>query len=464
MKKIITAIISLSLVLTLFTACGKEQAAGTEAELNTLSGRTLTADMKLPKSFKGSWTGVDGLVTVKADGEVKAESLDMPCGNVSRHSFTNEEAQKFAELFLDGRTLYEPQKTSKQDIEAHIKKLEAALAGETKLDGDGAEKTPEEIQELIDYYKNELKTAPDENAAPKPMPIEFREDDFFSGIIEGWTEGKNGIENLVIVNFPQFADFALCYKEEYGDKNSDYAENLKYFGNDISPEIKLNDAEKQAEKLIEALGLDFALESAEPVAFTRGNTIVCDENEEPEQLSPDETGWRMYYVRNVQGHALKRCGMSGSAIAENEQTDEVLCWPYEHIEVCVNGDGVVYFKWYSPYDEPVIESLSSPLMDFNDIEDIFEKMIMVKNSGIKEQNRKNKIEGKLEIEVERVELNLARVRNMGELGEGKLVPVWDFIGSSRYVYENTAQEEPETTAVLSINAIDGTIIDRETGI
>lgn len=403
------------------------------------------------------------MVTVKAKAKVEAESLNLPSGKVSRHSITNEEAQKFAELFLNGRTLCEPERMSKQDIEAQIEKLEGALRGDIELTGDGAGKTPEEIQELLDYYKGELKTA--QNEEQKPAELEFKEDDFFRGVIEGQTDGK---DNLFIVNYPEYADMALYYKKGYGDKNSDYGENLKYINPDISPEIKLEDAEKQAEKLIEALGLDFSLENSEPVAFADEEHIrVYEPGEEPERVSPDDTGWRLYYVRNVQGQPLKRCGEFGSSVLENEQSGETLCWPYEHIEVCVNADGVVYFNWYSPYNEPEIVTKNSALMEFSDIENIFQKMIMVKNADIKEQNQRNNTTGKIEIEVERVELNLARVRNIGNFGEGQIIPVWDFIGTRRYVPENAgteAFEEAETEVVLSINAVDGTIIDRRTGV
>ena len=54
------------------------------------------------------------------------------------------------------------------------------------------------------------------------------------------------------------------------------------------------------------------------------------------------------------------------------------------------------------------------------------------------------------IEIERIELGLMRVLEPDSLDTGVVVPVWDFYGKSGETY-------------ITINAVDGSIIDRRVG-
>ena len=72
------------------------------------------------------------------------------------------------------------------------------------------------------------------------------------------------------------------------------------------------------------------------------------------------------------------------------------------------------------------------------------------------------------INVYDVRLHLMRLRDKYNTTEGTLVPVWDFYGInklqaedraySKYVYEDGYDE-----IVLTLNAVDGTVIDRDLG-
>ena len=61
-----------------------------------------------------------------------------------------------------------------------------------------------------------------------------------------------------------------------------------------------------------------------------------------------------------------------------------------------------------------------------------------------------------------------RIRSKDTLSEGLLIPVWDFWGTVSYhaadsAYSDVAPSREEYTVAMTVNAIDGTIVDRESG-
>ena len=65
-----------------------------------------------------------------------------------------------------------------------------------------------------------------------------------------------------------------------------------------------------------------------------------------------------------------------------------------------------------------------------------------------------------------VRLSYMRVREKDNLDEGKLIPVWDFFGS-RDIYQDGGTEpyteDQANMSFLTVNAMDGTIIERNRG-
>ena len=61
-----------------------------------------------------------------------------------------------------------------------------------------------------------------------------------------------------------------------------------------------------------------------------------------------------------------------------------------------------------------------------------------------------------------------RIRDKYDDTQGRIVPVWDFWGTARWyteddAYQGLINDEGAHTIVLTINALDGTVIDRELG-
>ena len=107
----------------------------------------------------------------------------------------------------------------------------------------------------------------------------------------------------------------------------------------------------------------------------------------------------------------------------------------------------------------------SSIKSFDEIKGIFEKMITVSCA----QNN-NPIDGNspkdgtyTNYNINRVVLRYTRVSEQDSFSTGLMVPVWDFIGSVSYEGDASKLEAEKNSVVLTINAIDGTIIDRTVG-
>ena len=114
----------------------------------------------------------------------------------------------------------------------------------------------------------------------------------------------------------------------------------------------------------------------------------------------------------------------------------------------VTDEGVVQFEMLNPLDVNEIVTEYTKMKDFESIMDIFKKMILIVHANVPEGQVRT-------INIERVELGLMRVSEPNSLDTGVIVPVWDFYGHLDGTSNGTTH--------LTINAIDGSIIDRRVG-
>lgn len=126
-------------------------------------------------------------------------------------------------------------------------------------------------------------------------------------------------------------------------------------------------------------------------------------------------------------------------------------WGSEAVVVTVNDNGIAGFYYLSPLsvDETVVEK--SRVKSFQEIKDTFEQMVVIENAS-EEKNEK------VSIQVTDVSLVYTRISEKDSFDTGLIVPVWNFEGT---VIDEYGDEK--TGTILSINAIDGSVIDRRLG-
>lgn len=168
-------------------------------------------------------------------------------------------------------------------------------------------------------------------------------------------------------------------------------------------------------------------------------------------------GYGIHCVRIIDGIPVTYTQHTGAS------GDEGITWPYEELNIIYNEHGFAKFSWCNPYN---IEDLSEEyvfLLPFSDIQEIFEEM-MLKKYG------ESDFISKYSFNIDEVRLGYMRVRENGNEQEGMMIPAWDFLGSRSQENadkkgngQNTYSLDGPYESWLTINAMDGTIIDRESG-
>jgi hypothetical protein len=190
--------------------------------------------------------------------------------------------------------------------------------------------------------------------------------------------------------------------------------------------------------------------------------ILLIGSDTPENIGEVKYAYRLECVRQVSRVNSAVAQGSGSG-GDGDAT--MPYWPYEHMMMYVDNDGIYQLDWTAPYEiaDTVVENAN--LLPFSDIENTFFEMMKVTC----EPEAHNELVNSITINVNRVELQLYRISEQNHNESGLLVPVWCFYGS-KTVDEQVQNEgmmhdwESGTPlCFLIVNAVDGTIINSDEG-
>ena len=484
MKRILSLLLLACLALGLLVGCQatpdtpvvvqKDQEQMLQTAQQGRDNSALLAALEVPERFTGDWTGVNGFVHVTADAEIILPNADkIPTGSIGRRDFTQEDADNLMRVLLKGNTLYEELGMTKQQALERLEQLQAMQRGEIPVDLDGGyDALPGAIERCAEYAR----TAPDgDERVPAETSFVSRSENLEE--IKGWTEVDGKVMHFFVQNCPSYLDHASVFADGYGDVNFSSAVAISLIQDELpeplTVDFPLEDAIRQGDALMEELGFEHVVcDSAYPVLFTRSMPNAVAEGEADDAPSEESwknlilaTGYELQYVRCVNGFPISWTPIRGGAAPENESYSGA--WHYEVITLDYTKDGLVYFYWESPHTEPVLQVEDTQLMPFDQIADIFAKMIMVKNSDVQVANERNGFDTVRNYDITKVKLGLMRIKAKGSFDEGLLVPVWDFWGEERWesdspLVQEVSGEEP-SKIILTINAIDGSMIDRELG-
>ena len=216
----------------------------------------------------------------------------------------------------------------------------------------------------------------------------------------------------------------------------------------------MEDAQKIAEEKIEKLGWDLKVYDWDYSVFCHGEEGVREEN----ML---DAGYLFYFSRELEGVPITHTASYGGSLEDMDST--LVPWSYERCSVIVGDDGIQQVEIYNPYDIGKVQTENVKLMDFDQIAEIYEQMMEVSNADITnyEANRK--------YHIRKIVLGYTRIYDPTKNNEqGMLVPAWDFFGAfdSKDLEGNLLAQnsgERSTQSHMTINAIDGTVIDRGLG-
>ena len=153
------------------------------------------------------------------------------------------------------------------------------------------------------------------------------------------------------------------------------------------------------------------------------------------------------------------CGYSQSSTDVGESPATFIgSWYYETFDITVNDSGIIDLGWSSPLEIGDTVVARAALLPFDKIAQRFEQQI--KNSYAFQDDSDS-----IEVKVYRVSLELMRIAEQDSVEKGLLVPVWNFYAIESKEVETWTEAIGYNFpwAVMSINAVDGSIIRNTEG-
>jgi hypothetical protein len=134
-------------------------------------------------------------------------------------------------------------------------------------------------------------------------------------------------------------------------------------------------------------------------------------------------------------------------------------WMYEMFTIAVDDKGIANVFWTGPLQVTKVLTEDTKILPWSDIQGVFEKMIVIQNA-----TNSDYFSG-VRIDITHTSLSLERIVQRDSFTEGLLVPVWNFYGTTTLKDKKGVTNTVDNgyNPLISINAIDGSVIDLENG-
>ena len=274
-------------------------------------------------------------------------------------------------------------------------------------------------------------------------------EDWPSEPLEGepqYTLGQNGADNVTYYYLKLYGEQDYFVDSQYMVYNSLpswYLFNKLVFGLGTSHTGRdigmLEDAISLADGVVNQIAPEMAYESCEPNV----------DGYIPNRIGGDY-GYRLYYARQVAGVPVTPVHQGGG-ITENPQYAMPL--QYESFAVDVGEGGIFQLNWRHPIEITGMVVEDCELLSFEQIMDIFTTICPLKYQVYEESASST-------LHINRATLGYMCLQERGNPTNYRLVPVWDFFGTRDY---HGFHDDIHNWSYFTINAIDGTVIDRSLG-
>lgn len=405
MKKVLFAILSFSLLLT-----GCSTSRPEEQPPNPTHGDTPIAEaVGAPEQYTFHAVSESGKSEVSVEADVivpEAYGVDLLTAEPT--AFTDDDVIEFVRAHTGDFTWYDS-------------------STRAKYDGGGLTVTPLEDTLLgIDSYG---------------LSLEHREGETYHRITaQFWKDSKTGelalTPSIEYTNTPAVSSIGGIVPLNEDNRANDCT-------------ISLEEAIAFADKEANMFGADFSL--AQYGQMDAKYSAIGDDYEY----------YVFKYTREINGIPVNVDSMRGVGDGSNYVAGNEAIW------IAVNDGGVCYLCYRNPVSTGELVEANVKLMPFEEIADIFEKvsLLQIKPVELYEELRRN------DMVISEVRLGYMAVKQSESVGGYRYIPVWDFYGTYTPIYEGPAEtlevfehqysQLPEP--VVTINAIDGTVIDRSMG-
>ena len=493
MKRTVAAILSLVIILSL-VACQPSPREGVVAEKDselmlekaqkdsstTNDGSSLSEQYHIPEHYQFEAAGADGNLNIIVDAQVIVPDVSaLPIYRVKAAEFSQETVSVFFQALCGDAEMYvESGQRTKEQIQQDILELKGQIAT-LEADPQHSDEQLEMAKSGLAQLEQELKTASDTLEEERTDGTLLKEDNTISNASPAESDEPTVTPRLQTGGSGTHLDAYERYNGGIGrvfGVNNDstpamlYADNRNEasgnsFGqssslpiledSDIDEEslfkvgIKPSEARRMVQSLLDKTGMGMKVDRI----YLQDDTTYYDEG----TVEPAEHyAYLVYCVRTVNGLP---CAYTAGA---SYQADDAVApyWQYEEMYFLVNSEGIFQMWWTCPIEIVETVNVDAQLKPFPEIQEIFEKMMLVKYEAQAENSKEDFI-------ISRVTLSLHRIIEKNSNESGLLVPAWNFYGKRTSTWsDSSGYGEPIETldqSFLTINAIDGSIIDISKG-
>lgn len=404
---------------------------------------TLRAALSAPEHYTDAVENkvYGGTLTVQIDADVEIPNVSaVPVFTVRDRAFTPEEREHITKLLLGDGPYYnfnsalEEQMRVKRRIETLMKQLSdynSRAYGEDYP----YESARMSLETELDYAQKHY--------ASLPQP----------GQSQSWT-GSFAAERVVVADARNrhvgISDTSIFFYDEFGSAPEPFGGHI--------PETA---EQTEAMQTTEAQFFDMTGEHFAAVGVKGANEwLVKYYHVSPEQL-PKEEEYSVNMAHTVAGipcypySAFHGSDTAQQAAGFSQDYDSPMI--PEHCDVLVQNGKVAAIQWYNAFAVAGTENENVALLPFDDVLNVFRQQIF--RSIYLDPAEGNQPETVENMVVERIVLSYMRVKKKDAPNEQYLLPVWDFMGYT----EDISKEWFANQSLLTINAIDGSIIDRNAG-
>lgn len=498
----------------LATACGQKQDDTTSIQLDmaqmletaaqaseddtvTAENPELRETLGCPERYADSFTDKSGKKQVIVDAQVYVpDATELSVVEVFRSELTQNRVDRVVNALMKGELLSYSERWNRPDnrttIQIRIDALDALVKEEGGSKGDAWN---EQMQSEREYLLSVLDKATDESAPitgylthPVYGNAETGEGGVMSGdtlLVTGVAASDAGYETLRLYQ-GRDSSCVITYVREpdkwvspscgfglYMSKSElALAEAANY--NTSSGEIRSEDlpnipvietTQEQAlaagDELMSALDItDIACVDAQmcwggsfdpDASGVRGGMSVAGYG----VSNPLRCVWRLRYTRSINGMETTYCSNDCQPYIDPEDDKEVLpACGYEQITVYIDDTGIVGFRWASPCEIGDVVVDNAFVLPFDEIMQVFEGTFFSANDF-------SDMDSAMTFEIDEVRFGYARIREVDVYDTGVLVPAWDFFGTATSGSDGVYNQPQRSW--FTINAIDGSIIDRQQG-
>ncbi|HWS30418.1 MAG TPA: DUF6034 family protein [Clostridia bacterium] len=497
MKRLLAFLLITAILLT---ACQKTPEADIVVQKNTeqmieaaketpeaAADKTLTELYGIPESLSFTDTGADEKLTITVDAAVSAPEKPLPIVRVEAAQFSQDIVTGFWNAFLGDTPMFEiVDQQTKGDIEQSILYYRQVQAG--MID---SLVEPEEAQAFIDELKAQYPYAPE---TIEPVPADgmlkivtdgleghgvvhseqiratsadglygfFARNDYDNAEPISWENyNDEGIITYgVTVEVQRCASIICTHNISVVNYNTvlNGGDAVRVLRTDAIPEsavglLRLTPAEaaQKAEAFLNAAGVGETIGISDIY-------VISDRSPVNDRSEAENYAYEVYCTRFVNGLP---CASLPNAIASGMSDIKKYApsWGYERLTFLISNEGILSVGWEAPMHITETVSDAAALKSFSEIGEIAKKMLSVKY----EPEAKGENNEYVKLAIDRVTLSLQRVAEQDYFDRGLLVPVWNFFGVCTTKSADSDYINVERGSLLSINAIDGSIIDPELG-